>query len=44
MEQVRQVFKRNENPEHFHWGVIGEKDKEEEGEEGKLAKMQTLAN
>ena len=43
MEQVKQVFKRKENPEHFNWGVIGETDKEEEGGEGKEGNMKTSA-
>ena len=44
MEQVKQVFKRKENPEHFNWGVIGEKDKEEERGEGNMGKIETSAN
>ena len=41
MEQVKQVFKKKENSEHFNWGVIGEEDKEEEGGEGKKGMMKT---
>ena len=38
------MFKKKENPDHFNWGVIGEKDEEEEGEEEKDRKMKTSAN
>ena len=44
VEQVKQVFKRKEQSKHFNWGVIGENDKEEEGEDGKEGKMKTSAN
>ena len=44
VEQVKQVFTRKKNPEHFNWGVIGEKDKEEERGEGNMGKIETSAN
>ena len=43
VEQVKQVFKRKENPDNFNWGAIGVKDEEEEAEV-KEDEMKILAN